>query len=101
MRLDAIRPAHVGRDRNLRLRHVGDLMSEQHLDVRKFAQSIEDQLGGLELLALNDIGITRVVLEQRVIELRHQFAARPVPELEDRHHQSDPRHVLREPVHSE
>ena len=36
-----------------------------------------------------------------MIELRHQFVARPVPELEDRRHQSDPRHVLRKPIHGE
>ena len=36
-----------------------------------------------------------------MIELRHQFAARPVPELEDRRHQPDARHVRREPIFGE
>jgi hypothetical protein len=53
------------------------------------------------LLALHDVGIARVVLEQRVIELRHQFAARTVPELKDRRHQTFARHIGGEAVFRE
>jgi len=75
------------------LRYVDHFMIEQHFDIRIKLQPIQDQLCGLELFALHDERMPRVVFENRVIELRDQRLARPVPELKDRRDQTDPRHV--------
>src|SRR5215813_11933312 len=72
-----------------------------HLDVGKCAEPIEEKLCRLELLALDDERMPRVVFEDRMIELRDQLLARPVPELEDRRDQADARHVLVEAVFGE
>ena len=101
MRLNTVRPARLGHDRTFGLLYPDNLVAEKHLDIQELAEPTEDQLGGLELFALHHIRISRVVLEQRVIELRDQFAARPVPELEDRRNQTGSRHVLREPIDGE
>jgi hypothetical protein len=42
--------------------------------------------------------MTRIVLENGVIELGDELAARPVPELEDWSDEADARHVVRESV---
>src|SRR5215471_4930580 len=73
---------------------VDHFMTEQHFDVRKKLQPIQDQLRGLELFALHDEGMPRVVFKNGVIELRDQFLARSVPELKDRRQQTDARHVI-------
>ena len=73
-------------------------MAEHDFDVRQFSQALQQKLCGLELLALHDKGMLRVVLENGVVELRDQLAARPVPELEDRRDQPDARHVGGEAV---
>ena len=73
-------------------------MAVHQLDVRKLLDPLKQQLRGLELLALHDERMLGVVLEDRVIELGDQRVRRPVPELEDRRHQPDPRHVVGEPV---
>jgi hypothetical protein len=73
-------------------------VAEHHLDVWELLQSLQDQLRGLELLALHDEGVLGIILEDDVVELRHQRIRRAVPELENRRDQPDPRHVIGEPV---
>ena len=68
-------------------------MIEQHLDIRIKRQPVQDQLCSLELLALYDKRMPRVVFENGMIELRDQLLVRPVPELKDRRHQTNPRHI--------
>ncbi len=69
-------------------------MAEVNFNIRQHAQSLQDQLGGLKLLALHHIGKARVTFEQAMVEGGDQFAGGPVPELEDRRHQPDARHVV-------
>ena len=57
----------------------------------------QDEVRGLELLALNDDRLAGVVRQQRVIEFGDLLAARPIPELEDRADQPDPCHIVDEP----
>ncbi len=57
-------------------------------------QPVVDEARGLELLALHDEGKAGVAGQERVIELGHLRAARPVPELHDRRHQPDADHVV-------
>src|SRR5262249_24571612 len=76
------------------LQHADDLMIEQDVHIGKRAQPLEQELGGLELLALHDEGMACVVLEDRVIELGDELAGRPIPELEDWRDESYPRHVI-------
>jgi hypothetical protein len=73
-------------------------MVEQDLDARTFAQTFENELGGLELFALHDKGMACVVFENGMVELRDELRARPIPELKDRRHQADARHVVGKPV---
>jgi len=80
------------------LRQIDDVVIEQHFDVRKPLQSVEDEFDGFELLALHDERMACVVFENGVIELRHQLLARPIPELKDRRYQADARHLLVQPV---
>jgi hypothetical protein len=84
---------HLHRDRVRALRHIDYLMIEQHFDVRERAQTVEQKSCSLELLALHDKGMPRVVLKNGVIELRDQLLAWPVPELKDRRDQANARHV--------
>jgi len=98
MRGDAGRPAKLDADRVRRLRHVEHLVIEQDLDARTFAETLENKLCGLELLALHDERMARVVFENDVVELRDERCARPIPKLKDRRHQADARHVVGEAV---
>ena len=86
-------PAHLHGDGIRALRHVDDFMIEQYLDIRMRLQPVQNELRGLELFALHDKRMPRVVFENGVIELRDQRLARPVPELKDWRDQTDPRHV--------
>ena len=85
--------AHLHRHGAGVLRHVDDFVIEQHLGIRKKLQAIQDKLCSLELFALHDKWMPRVVFEDGVIELRDQLLARPVPELKDRSSEPDARHV--------
>ena len=87
------RPAHLDADGIRRLRDADHLVAEQHLDIGHFAQALEQEIAGLELLALHDERMPRVVLEHGMIEFGDQRGARPVPEMKDRRHQPDARHV--------
>ena len=98
MRIDAIGTANVDADGVGGLTHVDDFMTEKHLDVRQLAHAVENELGGFELFALDDEGMLRVVLEDGMVEFGDLLAARPVPELEDRRHQTDTRHVVGEAI---
>jgi hypothetical protein len=93
LRYNARRPAHLHRHRVGALRHVDDFMIEKYLDIRKKLQPVQNELRGLELFALHDERMPRVVFENGVIELRDQRLARPVPELKDRRDQTDAGHV--------
>jgi len=73
-------------------------MRKQHIDIGELAQAIKKKLGGLELLALNNEWMTGVFLEDNVIELGDFLAARPIPELENGRHKSDPRHIVRKTI---
>ena len=93
LRYDARRPAHLHARRFRALRHVDHFVIEQHLDIRVKLEPVQHQFCGLELFALHDERMPRVVFENGVIELRDQRLARPVPELKDRRDQTDAGHV--------
>jgi len=57
----ARRPAHLRRHRIGALRHVDHFMIEQHLDIRVVLQPVQNELCGLELFALDDERLPRVV----------------------------------------
>ena len=56
-----------------RLRHVDHLVIEQDLDIGQVAQAFEKELCGLELLALHDERMPRVVGENGMVELRDEL----------------------------
>ena len=71
-------------------------MTELDLHIGESAQPLQQKLRGLELFALHHEGMARIVLEDGMVELGDELAARPVPELEDRRDQADARHVISE-----
>ena len=88
------RSANLDLDVVRRLRRVNHFAIEQDLDARTFAQAFENELRGLELLALHHDGMARVVLKNRMVELRDEFSAWSIPELEDRCDQTGARHIV-------
>ena len=78
------------------LRHFGDPLVEQHLDIRQGSQPVENQTRRLVLLALDDVRIRGVVREQRVIEFSDTLAGRSIPEADGRRDQADTDHVVDE-----
>ena len=89
-------PAHRDRHRVVGLRDLDHLVAEHHLGVRQFAEPVEDEPRGLELLALDDEWEARVVLEERMVERGDALARRAVPELDDGTDEPDAGHVLDE-----
>jgi len=54
------------------LPYIDNFVIEQHLDIREPLHPLEEQTCGLELLALNDKRMSRILHEDRVIELRNK-----------------------------
>jgi hypothetical protein len=79
------------------LHHRGHAMIPHRLDIRQRREPIQDEIRGLELLALDDERLARVLRQERMIEFCHLLAGRPVPELEDGADQPDARHILDQP----
>jgi hypothetical protein len=76
------------------LRHIDHGVIELDRDVAEGGEPLQNEFGGLELLALDHVGVTGIVPEHRMIELGNKRRARPVPELEYRRHEPDALHVV-------
>ena len=63
-----------------------------------FCTPLEEKTCGLELLALNDKRMPRILGEDRVVELRNKSIGRPIPKLKDRRNQAYPRHILSQAI---
>jgi|SRR5690348_8103854 hypothetical protein len=98
MRLNSVGAVHLNPDPAISLRNVDHLVPKQHFDIRKLSEALKKDLGGLELLALNDEWVICVTLENDVIELGDLLPAWPIPELEDRRHQPDAGHLVRKTI---
>src|SRR5262245_42819536 len=86
--------ADIDADGSAGLSDIDDFVIEKHFDVRKPLYPLQQKIRGLELLALNNKGMSSIPREDRMIELGHESIGRPVPELKDRRDQSHPRHIL-------
>ena len=71
---------HIDANQAVGLRDLHHLVRKQDVDVGQLSQAIENELGGFELLALNDEWMAGVVLENNVIELGDLLAAWPIPD---------------------
>jgi hypothetical protein len=71
---------------------------ERHFDIRIGTQAFQKELCGFELFALHDERMLRVVTKNRMVELREELLARPIPELKGRRDQADARHIMVEAV---
>ena len=81
-----------------RLPHIDNFVVEQHFHVRELLHSFEEQASGLELLALNDKRMPRILREDRVVEFRNKSIGRSIPKLKDRRNQAYPCHVLSQAI---
>jgi hypothetical protein len=81
---DAIGGADVNAHRILVLAEIDQFVTEHHLDVRKFPYSVEQNAGSLELLALHEEGILRVLRKNGVVEFGDEPVREAVPKPEDR-----------------
>src|SRR5262249_58228535 len=91
-------PADIDADGTTRLANVDNFVVEQHLDVWEPLHPLQEQVCGLELLALNNEGMPGIPRKDRMMELRHESIGRPIPELKDRRDQSSPCHLLVQPA---
>jgi Thiamine pyrophosphate enzyme, N-terminal TPP binding domain len=69
-------------------------VTKRNFDFRKLPQSVEQNAGGLELLALHDEGMLRILRQNGMVEFGNEPVRRAIPELEDWRHQADPYHFL-------